>query len=224
MFTTEFTSTLRSTLLELDEAGVLDLIQKAIDDGAAPVAILEEGLTPAITEVGERFERGELFLPELLVSADIFTKAIDIVKPHLKRDDAQDKGTVVIGTAKGDIHEIGKNVVKLMLEVAGFEVIDLGIDVPEQAFLDKQQETGAEIIAASALLSSTMPRLKDLVEMVREACLPAAVIVGGAPVTEGLAKEYGADGYSPDAIGAVRLVEGLVAEARLRALRKECVQ
>jgi len=110
--------------------------------------------------------------------------AIEIVKPHLSKVASEDKGAVVIGTVKGDIHEIGKNVVKLMLEVAGFTVHDLGIDVPLQAFIDKQRETGAEIVAASALLSSTMPLLKDLVELVRAENLPAAVIVGGAPVTE----------------------------------------
>jgi len=214
MSTTEIYGQLKDALLGLDEATVLGLTQKALDEGTAPPEVIEAGLTPAITEVGERFERGEFFLPELLVSADIFTKAIDVVKPHLTREEGTARGLVVIGTVKGDIHEIGKNVVKLMLEVAGYEVIDLGIDVPLQAFVDKQRETGADVIAASALLSSTMPLLKDLVELARKEGVEAAVIVGGAPVREKLATEYGADGYSPDAVGAVRLVEGLVEKVR----------
>jgi methanogenic corrinoid protein MtbC1 len=211
---TEIYSQLRTALLDLDEATVLDVTQKALDGGTPPPELIEEGLTPAITEVGEQFERGEFFLPELLVSADIFTKAIEVVKPYLTREQSTSRGLVVLGTVKGDIHEIGKNVLKLMLEVAGFEVIDLGIDVPLQAFVDKQRETQAEVIAASALLSSTMPLLKDLVELAKQAGVPAAVIVGGAPGREKLALEYGADGYSPDAVGGVRLVEELVAKVR----------
>ncbi len=214
MSSTEIYGRLKDALLELDEATVLDLTRKALDGGAPPLEVIEAGLTPAITEVGARFERGDFFLPELLVSADIFTKAIDVVKPHLTREEGTARGLVVIGTVKGDIHEIGKNVVKLMLEVAGYEVIDLGIDVPLQAFVDKQRETGADIIAASALLSSTMPLLKDLVGLARRSGVSAAIIVGGAPVREKHAVEYGADGYSPDAVGAVRLVEELVSKVR----------
>lgn len=214
MSATEINNELKAALLELDDARVLALTQRALDEGTAPVVVIEEGLTPAITEVGDRFERGEFFLPELLVSADIFTRAIELVKPFLSRAESEARGQVVIGTVKGDIHEIGKNVVKLMLEVAGFEVVDLGIDVPLQEFVDKQRETKAEIVAASALLSSTMPLLKDLVELVRQEGLAAAVIVGGAPVKERLAREYGADGYSPDAVGAVRVVEELIPKVR----------
>lgn len=213
----EDTATFRQisdALLELEEARALDLIRHALSEGLPPRDVIQHGLAPGITEVGERFERSEYYLPELLVAADIFTSAIEIIKPHLPQAAGDDKGAVVIGTVKGDIHEIGKNVVKLMLEVAGFTVYDLGIDVPLQAFIDKQRETGAEIVAASALLSSTMPLLKDLVELVRAEKLPAAVIVGGAPVKDWLAKDYGADGYSPDAVSAVRLVEDTVQKVR----------
>jgi len=211
---TELFSQMSAALLGLEEQRTLDLTRRALDAGATPLDVIQQGLTPGITEVGNRFERSEFFLPELLVAADIFTSAIEIVKPHLSRDSVEDRGAIVIGTVKGDIHEIGKNVVKLMLEVAGFTVHDMGIDVPLQAFVDKQRETGAEIVAASALLSSTMPLLKDLVELVRQANLPAAVMVGGAPVKEWLAKEYGADGYSVDAVGAVRVAEDLVRRVR----------
>ena len=211
---TELLSQISDALLKLEEQRVLDLTRKALDDGSSPRDVIQLGLAPGITAVGARFEAGEYFLPELLVAADVFTCAIEIIKPHLSMTAGEDRGAVVIGTVKGDIHEIGKNVVKLMLEVAGFTVYDLGIDVPLQAFIDKQRETGAEVVAASALLSSTMPLLKDLVELVRAEDLPAAVIVGGAPVKEWLAKEYGADGYSPDAVTAVRLVEDIVQKVR----------
>jgi len=211
---TELLSQLSDALRNLEEERVLDLTRQALDDGRSPQDVIEHGLAPGITEVGNLFEQGEYFLPELLVAADVFTTAVEIVKPHLSKAAVGDKGAIVIGTVKGDIHEIGKNVVKLMLEVAGFTVHDLGIDVPLQAFVDKQRETGAEVIAASALLSSTMPQLKDLVELARAENLPAAVVVGGAPVKEWLAKEYGADGYSPDAVTAVRLVEDVVEKVR----------
>ena len=214
---TEVFSQISDAVLKLEEQRVLDLTRQALDDGRSPQDVIQHGLAPGITEVGNLFEQGEYFLPELLVAADVFTSAIEIVRPHLSKATDEDKGAVVIGTVKGDIHEIGKNVVKLMLEVAGFTVHDLGIDVPLQAFVDKQRETGAEVVAASALLSSTMPLLKDLVELARAEKLSAAVIVGGAPVKEWLATEYGADGYSPDAVTAVRLVEETV--ERVRAQR-----
>jgi methanogenic corrinoid protein MtbC1 len=213
---TELLSQLSDALRDLEEERVLDLTRQALDDGRSPQDVIQHGLAPGITEVGNLFEQGEYFLPELLVAADVFTTAIEIVKPHLSKTAAGDKGAIVIGTVKGDIHEIGKNVVKLMLEVAGFTVHDLGIDVPLQAFVDKQRETGAEVVAASALLSSTMPQLKDLVELAKAENLPAAVIVGGAPVKDWLAVEYGADGYSPDAVTAVRLVEQIVEQVRAR--------
>jgi len=211
---TELFSQIGAALLALDDERTLELTRQALDSGATPLDVIQLGLTPGITEVGERFERSEFFLPELLVAADVFTAAVEIVKPHLSRGAVGGKGAIVLGTVKGDIHEIGKNVVKLMLEVDGFTVHDLGIDVPLQAFVDKQKETAAEIVAASALLSSTMPLLKDLVELVRQAGLPAAVMIGGAPVKDWLAKEYGADGYSEDAIGAVRVAGDLVGRVR----------
>jgi 5-methyltetrahydrofolate--homocysteine methyltransferase len=201
---------LRAALLSLDESEALRLTQAGLDEGIEPRCIIDEGLTPGMTEVGTRFESNDFFLPELLVAADIFTKALELLTPHLKRDVDGNKGVVVLGTVAGDIHEIGKNVVRLMLEVAGYEVHDLGIDVPTQAFLDAQRETGATVIGASALLTSTMPRLQELVEAVRGAGLEADVIIGGAPLRERHVEQYGADGTASDAIGAVRLVTELL--------------
>jgi methanogenic corrinoid protein MtbC1 len=203
-----------ASLLELREDETLELTREAVAGGADPSSIIEEALAPAMTAIGERFEQGQFYLPELLIAADLFTQAIDIIKPLLARQSTGSKGTVVLGTVAGDIHEIGKNVVKIMLEVDGFEVHDLGIDVPGQAFVDKQRETGAEIIAASSLLTSTMPRLADLVELVKEHALRARVVIGGAPVRQEHAARYGADGYAPNAVGALRVVTDLVNEVR----------
>jgi corrinoid protein of di/trimethylamine methyltransferase len=210
----EILSQIGASLMELDDRRVVELTREALDAGVPPAEVIEKGLTPGITEVGQRFERNEFFLPELLVAADVFTQAVEVIKPHLTKTASESKGSVVLGTVKGDIHEIGKNVVKLMLEVAGFEVHDLGIDVPVTAFIDKQRETGAEVIGASALLTSTMPVLGELTDEVKKAGLPAAVMVGGAPVREHHATRIGADGYSPDAIGAVRLAGELVERVR----------
>ena len=210
---TEVFSQISDALLKLEEQRVLDLTRQALDDGRSPQDVIQHGLAPGSQRWAACSSVVTTSCPSSSVAADVFTSAIEIVKPHLSKATDERKGSVVIGTVKGDIHEIGKNVVKLMLEVAGFTVYDLGIDVPLQAFIDKQRETDAEVVAASALLSSTMPQLKDLVELAKAENLSAAVIVGGAPVKEWLAKEYGADGYSPDAVTAVRLVEEIVEKA-----------
>lgn len=202
-------------LANMQEDEALKLTQEYLDHGTDPRQVLEFA-RQAMDVVGERYAKGEYFLPELVLAGEMLTKVSAIVKPKLvgASPEAKKHGKVLIGTVKGDIHEIGKNVVKLMLEVDGFTVHDLGIDVPLQAFVDKQRETGAEIVAASALLSSTMPLLKDLVELVHQEGLPAAVMVGGAPVKDWLAKEYGADGYAVDAVGAVRATGDLVQRVR----------
>ncbi len=201
---------IKDALLVLDEERVVELIKESLDEGVEPMALIQDALAPGMTEVGDRFEKGEFFLPELLIAADVFTKTLDVLKPLLAKGEASGKGTIVIGTVEGDIHEIGKNVVKIMLEVEGFDVHDLGIDVTADAFLKAQEETGAQIIAASALLTSTMPRLGEIVEAVNKESAPARVLIGGAPVRAELADRIGADGYAPDAVSACRVAADLV--------------
>jgi len=194
---------IQAGLKELDEEVVKAKADEALANGVLPLQVIEEGLSPAMKEIGDLFERGELFLPELLVATEVFKAGLEVVRPSLAAGSWEKACTVVIGTVEGDVHDIGKNIVKMMLETAGFEVIDLGIDVKASAFLDAAKQSDAKIIAASSLLSSTLPNLRLLVEAVRSDGLGALVMIGGAPVTDDLATAYGADGFAPDAILAV---------------------
>lgn len=202
-------SALSESLIVLDEQKVLDLTQQALDSGAEPIAIINDGLTPGMNEVGKRFETGDYFLPELLIAAEVFKAAVAIVKPHLTEAMAT-KGKVVLGTVEGDIHDIGKNIVALAFETNGYEVIDLGIDVPITRFAEEQLASGAHIVGASAMITSTLPALKRVVEDVRTKSPGAKVLIGGAPVTPALVAEYGSDAYAGDAIEAVRVADKLL--------------
>jgi methanogenic corrinoid protein MtbC1 len=207
-------SQLADRLVALDEEGTLALTEQALSDGLPAFQIITDGLSRGMDEVGARFEAGEYFLPELLVAADVLKHAVEIVRPHLAGDAIAERGTVVIGTVQGDIHDVGKNIVKLMLETSGYRAIDLGVDVSPERFVEAQKESQAEIMAASALISSTVPQLKAIVEAARAADPTVSIMVGGAPVTEDVARHYAADGYADDAAGAVRLAARLVETAR----------
>jgi methanogenic corrinoid protein MtbC1 len=206
----EILRALGESLVELDEARVAELTAQALADGVAPVAIIQEGLAPGMAQVGQLFESGDYYLPELLISAEAFKAAVELVKPHLG-EAMQTKGTVVLGTVEGDIHDIGKNIVALTLETNGYEVIDIGIDVPVARFAEAQAESGAQIVGASAMITSTLPALKRVVEDVRAKSPGAKVLIGGAPVTPELVAAYGADRYAGDAIEAVRVADELLA-------------
>jgi 5-methyltetrahydrofolate--homocysteine methyltransferase len=173
--------------------------------------ILNEGLIAAMAEVGKRFEEGECYVPEMLVAARAMQNGMGLLKPHLQREKLESKGKVAIGTVKGDLHDIGKNLVGIMLEGAGYEIEDLGTDVPPEKFVEAAR-SGANVIALSALLSTTMIKMKDVVEAIAQANLPKKplVIVGGAPLTETFAKSIGADGFAPDASRAVGVVKALL--------------
>jgi len=202
-------SALSESIIALDESKVLELTQQALDAGTEPVAVINEGLTPGMSEVGRLFEQGEYYLPELLIAAEVFKAAVDIVKPHLG-EALETKGTVVLGTVEGDIHDIGKNIVKLGFETNGYEVIDLGIDVPIERFAEAQLASGAQIVGASAMITSTLPALQRVVQDVKAKCPDAKVLIGGAPVTPALVAQYGSDAYAGDAIEAVRVAEKLL--------------
>jgi len=201
-------SALTASLIELEESRVLELTQQALDEGVEPVAVINEGLAPGMGEVGTRFEQGDYFLPELLIAADVFKTAVEIVRPHLG-EALETKGTVVLGTVEGDIHDIGKNIVKLGFETNGYDVIDLGIDVAIERFADEQLSSGALVVGASAMITSTLPALQRVVQDVKARCPGTTVLVGGAPVTPELVSLYGADAYAGDAIEAVRVVDAL---------------
>ncbi len=199
-------------VLEGDMPGAKTGIQAALDAGLAPVAILNEGMIAAMAEVGRRFEEGDYYVPEMLISARAMQAGLAILKPHLQSGGEKSAGIVLIGTVKGDLHDIGKNLVALMLEGAGFEVKDLGVDVPADKIVEAIRGGGAHILALSALLTTTMPYMKTTIEAINQAGLRdrIKIMVGGAPVTAAYASQIGADGYSPDASRAVRLAHALM--------------
>jgi 5-methyltetrahydrofolate--homocysteine methyltransferase len=189
------------------------LATSAIADGVDPQEILNQYMIPAMDEVGRRFETNEYFVPELLIAARAMKGALAIIKPKLTATGAKPMGKVAIGTVKGDLHDIGKNLVAAMLEGGGFEIIDLGVDVTPEKFIGAVKEKGANVIALSALLTTTMPSMKTTIEGLKEAGVrdQVKVIIGGAPVTQKYADEIGADGYSDNASAAVALTRKLVA-------------
>lgn len=186
-------------------------VNEALDSGVDPAVILNEGMIPAMSEVGRQFEEGECYVPEMLVAARAMQSGMGLLKPHLQKEKIESRGKVAIGTVKGDLHDIGKNLVGIMLEGAGFEIQDLGTDVPPEKFVEAAR-SGANVIAMSALLSTTMIKMKDVVVALAQADLPnkPVIIVGGAPLTETFAKSIGADGFAPDASRAVSLVQALL--------------
>lgn len=199
-------------ILDGDAAAVETLTQQALDAGQSAESILREALIPAMNEVGELYEEGEYFVPEMLVAARAMKAGLAVIKPLLVEGDAESMGKVAIGTVKGDMHDVGKNLVSMMLEGAGFEIIDLGIDVGSQAFVDAVHEHGADIVAMSALLTTTMTNMRATVEALEAAGLreQVKVIIGGAPVSDEYARQIGADGYAADAGQAVKLAKSLV--------------
>jgi 5-methyltetrahydrofolate--homocysteine methyltransferase len=192
-----------------------DVTRRAIAQGLPPKAILDDGLIAGMTLVGDRFREHEIFLPDVLLAARAMYAGMDLLRPLLIRDGVPGIGKVVIGTVRGDLHDIGKNLVGIMLKGAGFEVIDLGHDVPPRRMVDTAREHGATVIGMSALLTTTMPVMREVVELVRADGLDDRIrtVVGGAPVTAAFAREIGADAYAFDAANAVDVVKRLVGRA-----------
>lgn len=201
---------LHQAVIEGDTEETARLVKVHLDDGDDALDILDNGLIAAMEEVGARFSAGELFIPEMLVCAEAMQEGLGLLKPLLVESASGGKGTVVIGAVKGDLHDIGKNLVVLMLEGAGFTVVDLGTDVSPQDFIDAAKTNRADIVAMSALLVTTMPHMKTTVEQLHGAGLGVKAIVGGAPLTQAYANEIQADGYASDAPGAVALCKRLL--------------
>jgi 5-methyltetrahydrofolate--homocysteine methyltransferase len=209
----------------------LETIYQAVLDGDAPAAesavkealaanvpaedILQKACIPAMGEVGRLFEEGEKFVPEMLISARAMQKSVALLKPLLAQGNVQSVGKVLVGTVQGDLHDIGKNLVGMMMEGTGFEVIDLGTDVTPQKFVDAIRQHQPQMIGLSALLTTTMPAMKKIIEALQEAGLrhQVKVLIGGAPVTEAYANQIGADGYAPDASSAARKAKALLGAA-----------
>lgn len=189
----------------------VELTKQAIDEGIHPQTIITEGLIAGMAVVGEKFKKNEFYVPEVLIAARAMKESMNLLKPLLAETGVKPIGTVVIGTVKGDLHDIGKNLVSMMLQGNGFEVIDLGVDIPAEKFIDAAKENNADLIALSALLTTTMPAMLETVKAIRSSAVPAVkILVGGAPITQQFADEIGADGFAPDAGTAVDKVRELV--------------
>ena len=204
---------IKDCILSFDRDSVNERVQEALDTGIEPPRVLNEGLIAAMAEVGRLFEEGEFFVPEMLVAARTMQTGLTFLKPHLIQAGVKSAGKIVLGTVKGDLHDIGKNLVGMMLEGAGFEVIDLGVDVPPEKFVEVVQAGDVKIIGLSALLTTTMPNMKSTISALKEASLRdnVKIMLGGAPLTDAYAEEVEADGYASDASRAVKLAKSLLA-------------
>ncbi|MFY9177380.1 MAG: corrinoid protein [Caldicoprobacterales bacterium] len=194
-----------STFLQQGRAkNVKELVQKALDEGMDPKTILNEGLLDGMSIIGEKFKNNEVYVPEVLIAARAMYAGMEVLKPALTETGVESIGKVVLGTVRGDLHDIGKNLVKMMMEGRGLEVVDLGIDVPPEKFIEAAKEHNAQVIACSALLTTTMTEMQNVVEAAKEAGIrdQVTIMVGGAPVTDNFCKSIGADIYKPDAASA----------------------
>lgn len=203
---------LYNAIMNGDAENARDLVNKALSQGFSAPQILNEGMIAAMEKVGKLYEEGEFFVPEMLIAARAMQAGLAVLKPHLAQADVKVAGRVVAGTVKGDLHDIGKNLVCMLLEGAGFEIIDLGADVAPEKFVEVVQQGRVDLVALSALLTTTMPNMKVTIDALKNAGVrdKVKVMVGGAPVTQGYADQIGADGYAPDASRAVTLAKSLM--------------
>jgi 5-methyltetrahydrofolate--homocysteine methyltransferase len=202
---------LADAVINGDQNKALEITKAAIEEGTAAKDILDNGLIAGMDVVGDRFKKNEIYIPEVLISARAMKTAMAVLEPELVKAGVEPVGKLLIGTVQGDLHDIGKNLVAMMLKGAGFEVIDLGVDVEPERFVAQVKAANAQLIGMSALLTTTMPGMERTIKAVKEAGIPVKVMIGGAPVTQDYADRIGADGYAPDAASAVDLAKSLVA-------------
>ena len=201
---------LAQAVIKGDQKTAVDITKLALDEGAAPATVLEDGLIAGMNVIGVRFKANEVYIPEVLIAARAMKMAMELLEPKLIEAGVQPLGKAVIGTVQGDLHDIGKNLVIMMLKGAGFDVTDLGVDVSADKFVQAAKETGAQIVGLSALLTTTMPAMETTVKALKDAGITAKVMIGGAPVTQAYADKIGADGYGPDAATAVDIAKTLL--------------
>ena len=204
--------TIYEGILKGNMKAVEDATNAGLSEGIPAVELLNEAMIPAMAEVGRLFEANEYYVPEMLIAARAMKAGLAILRPELVKEDVKPLGKVALGTVKGDLHDIGKNLVGIMIEGAGFEIIDLGVDVSPEAFVDAVRSQDADVVGLSALLTTTMPSMKSTIEAFQEAGLrdQVKIVIGGAPVTQKYADEIGADGYGRDAASAANLVKTLM--------------
>jgi corrinoid protein of di/trimethylamine methyltransferase len=214
----ELLEKLKDGVVEYEEDEVKEAAQQALDDGYDALEMIMDGLAAGMEIVGDLYDRNEYFVPEVLMCADALYAGLDILRPHVPEKEGEVNAQVVIGSIQGDVHDIGKNLVKMMFDVAGWDVHDLGRDVPLEKFVEEQLRTDSEVVAMSAMMTTTMLGMKKVIKMIKEKNPDVAIMLGGAPVTQDVANLFGADGYAESAGNAVS--EGIKMIARLREMQK----
>jgi len=202
---------LADAVIKGDQATAVEITQSALSEGTAAKSVLDEGLIAGMDIVGARFKKNEVYIPEVLIAARAMKMAMEILEPELAKAGVEPVGRFLIGTVQGDLHDIGKNLVAMMLKGAGFEVVDVGVDIGPESFVEQAKAANAQVIGMSALLTTTMPAMEKTINALKEAGISAKIMVGGAPVTQGYADRIGANGYAPDAASAVDIAKSLVA-------------
>lgn len=201
---------LSEAVIKGDQKTAVEITKAALDEGVGPEKVLQDGLIKGMEYIGVRFKANEVYIPEVLISARAMKMAMEILEPKLAAAGVEPLGTAVVGTVQGDLHDIGKNLVVMMLKGAGFNVIDAGVDVTKEAFIEKAKESGAQIVGLSALLTTTMPAMEETVKEIKASGISVKTMIGGAPITQAYADKIGADGYSADAASAVELAKSLL--------------
>ena len=202
---------LADAVINGDQNIALEITKAALEEGTAAKDVLDNGLIAGMDIVGARFKKNEIYIPEVLIAARAMKMAMEVLEPELVKAGVEPVGKLLIGTVQGDLHDIGKNLVAMMLKGAGFQVIDLGVDVGPEKFVEQVKAANAQLIGISALLTTTMPGMEKTIKALKDAGTPVKVMIGGAPVTQDYADKIGADGYAPDAASAVDLAKSLVA-------------
>lgn len=216
---TEILERLKQAVINYDEDAAKDAAKEALDNGVDAAEAIFNGLVKGMEEVGRLFEAQEYFVPEVLMCADALYAGLDILKPHMKKLDLGVKGSVVIGTVEGDVHDIGKNIVKMMFDVAGFTVYDLGRDVPLDKFVEEHLRTDSDLVCLSAMMTTTMVGMKTVIDKLKAKNPNVKIMIGGAPVSQDIAEKWGADGYSKDASNALKDAMNMISS--LRKMRDE---
>ena len=201
---------LGEAVIKGDQNKALEITKAALAEGMAPGSILKDGLIAGMNIIGERFKNNEVYIPEVLIAARAMKTAMEVLAPELVKAGVKPLAKAAVGTVQGDLHDIGKNLVVMMLKGAGFEVVDLGVDVSPQKFVDKVKETKVQVVGLSALLTTTMPSMEKTIQALKAAGIAVKTMIGGAPVTQAYADKIGADGYAPDAASAVDVAKKLV--------------
>jgi corrinoid protein of di/trimethylamine methyltransferase len=215
----EILEKLKNAVIQYDEDAAKEGAQEVLDTGMDANEAIFNGLVSGMEEVGRLFEAQEYFVPELLMCADALYAGLDLLKPHVKQFDLGVKGSVVIGTVEGDVHDIGKNIVKMMFDVAGFTVYDLGKDVPLDKFVEEQMRTDSDLVCLSAMMTTTMVAMKKVIDDLKAKNPNVKIMIGGAPVSQDVAEKWGADGYSPDANNALKDAINMISS--LKKLKEE---